>query len=203
MSQSKPFALYSLRSRSCHLKPRRGEDAPFLRQLWADQEFMRSFHRLAMPLPEADDLLVTQLEKEFQRSVRKADSVHWVVQTPSGKPVGLLSLTNLSRQHRRAEVLVGVLPGAPFGVATAAMLMLFRFYFQVMRFHKLYSLVYAGNEHSLKSTLHLGFKIEGVLRGHVYDAHANSYVDLVQTGLLAQEAFSAKNTRLAERLLNT
>ena len=44
-------------NRSCILTPRKGNDVPFVRSLWADQDFIHSFHRLAKPLPESDEQL--------------------------------------------------------------------------------------------------------------------------------------------------
>ena len=100
-------------------------------------------------------------------------------------------------------MLIGVLPDAPFGSATAAMLMLFNIYFKANQFNKLYSLVFADNPHSLKGTLHLGFKQEGLLRRHTLDPTSQTHRDVIQTGLLAQDAFSPSNIRLMKKLLET
>ena len=70
-----------------------------------------------------------------------------------------------------------------------------------MGFHKLYSFIYEDNPHSLKGTLHLGFKQEGLLREHVMDPTSGRFVNLIQTGLLASEVDSKSNLRLMERLL--
>ncbi|MBK7006360.1 MAG: GNAT family N-acetyltransferase [Burkholderiales bacterium] len=172
-----------------------------MRQLWADPVFMRAFHRLAPPLPPDDRELQRVLQAECNNPIAKTRALHWVVRSPDRQPWGLLSLTDMSLQHKRAEVLIGVLPNAPFALASAAMLMLFHFYFREKKFNKLYSLVFADNPHSLKSTLHLGFRQEGLLKGHIYDAASQGYVDLIQTGLLAQDAFSASNLRLMQKLL--
>ncbi len=195
------YGQFVLRSRTCQLTPVRGEDGEFLRALWANRAFMQDFHRLAPPLPAADAELAERLEREFCESGAVSAALNWLVRTPAGLPVGMLTLTGLSRQHRRAEVLLGVLPGAPFGTATAAMLMLFELFFHALRFNKLYSFVFADNVHSLKGTLHLGFQVEGELRQHVFDGGGNRFVDLIQTGLLADQAFSAGNRKLVERLL--
>ena len=90
---------------------------------------------------------------------------------------------------------------APIGLSTAAMLMLFQFYFKAIKFNKLQTFVYEDNPHSLKGTLHLGFKEEGRLRKHVLDPRSNKYIDLIQTGLLAEDAFTESNKRLMNRLL--
>ena len=194
---------HTLRNRSCVLTRRNASDAAFMRMLWADPVFTHSFHRLAPALPVADHELERILNVEFQNPVAKSRALHWTVRDPSGRPWGLLSLTDISLLHKRTEVLLGVLPGAPFGLATAVMLMLFHFYFTTNKFNKLYSMVFADNPHSLKGTLHLGFKQEGLLRRHTLDPASQTYVDVIQTGLLAEEAFSPSNIRLMKKLLET
>ncbi|MEY3605706.1 MAG: hypothetical protein RIQ49_2738, partial [Pseudomonadota bacterium] len=77
----------------------------------------------------------------------------------------------------------------------------FQFFFKAMRFRKLYSFVYEDNPHSLKGTLHLGFKVEGRLRKHAFDPASGDYLDLIHTGLLAEDAFTANTERLMRRLL--
>jgi hypothetical protein len=59
--------------------------------------------------------------------------------------VVILSLVDISLIHRRAEVMLGVLPASPLGLSTAAMLVIFQFFFKAMRFRKLYSFVYEDN----------------------------------------------------------
>ena len=200
-SSFRPFGQYVLRSRSCVLTPVRGTDSVFIRALWGNQAFMHDFHRLAPPLPASDLELVARLEQDFRESGAKSAALNWIIRTPAGKPVGMLTLTALSRVHRRGEVMLGVLPDAPFGIATAAMLMIFELFFRTLQFNKLYSFVFADNRHSLKGTLHLGFSIEGELRQHVFDHESNQYIDLIQTALFADQAFNARNRKLMERLL--
>ena len=62
---------------------------------------------------------------------------------------------------------------------------------------------FADNPHSLKGTLHPGFKQEGLLRRHTIDPASQTYVDVIQTGLLAEEAFFPSNIRLMKKLLET
>ena len=83
------------------------------------------------------------------------------------------------------------------------MLILFQFYFKAMKFNKLYSFVYEDNPHSLKGTLHLGFKVEGRLRKHALDPKSGNHLDLIQTGLLAEDAFTPQTERLMRRLLTS
>ena len=71
------------------------------------------------------------------------------------------------------------------------------------KFNKLYASVFTDNPHSLKGTLHLGFKQEGLLRRHTLDPTSQTHMDVTQTGLLAQNAFSPGNIHLIEKFLET
>lgn len=180
---------------------RRGEaDFEFLKNLWSRSDFMHAFHRLANPLPIDDSDLKQILKKEYLATFQEENSIHWVIRTTDGEKFGLLSLVNVSLHHRRAEVLLGVVPEAPMGLSVASMLILFEFFFRVMKFNKLHSHIFTDNAHSLKSAIHLGFSREGVLKQHVYDSKSEKFVDIIQTGILSKEAFSDRNKRLMIKL---
>ena len=185
----------------CQLTRRNGADAAFIEQLWGKPDFLYSFHRHAGKFPNSRQELVKILEREFVSNIGTSHALHWIVRDRKSQPWGILSLVDISLLHRRAEVLLGVLPDAPLGLSTAAMLTLFQFYFRGLKFNKLYSLVYDDNPHSLKGTLHLGFNVEGRLRKHVLDPKSGTHINLVQTGLLAEDAFTPRNERLMRRLL--
>lgn len=186
----------------CRLSRRSSKDMIFVREIWNQKEFIYSFHRHANKLPDDNEKLAQLLDNEYLALVSESHAIHWIVKDKTGKPWGLLSITGISLLHKRAEVLLGILDGAPRGLSTAAMLILFQFYFKAIKFNKLLSFVYEDNPHSLKGTLHLGFKEEGRLRKHVHDPRSKNYVDLIQTGLLAEDAFSENNKRLMKRLLS-
>ena len=200
--ENHPIWWSEIKAGICLLTRRSGQDSDFVRQIWTQKEFIYSFHRHANNLPNDDEKLKQLLDKEYLALVSESHAIHWIVKDRTGSPWGLLSITGISLIHKRAEVLLGVLDGAPRGLSIAAMLMLFQFYFKAIRFNKLLSFVYEDNPHSLKGTLHLGFKEEGRLRKHVFDPRSNHYVDLIQTGLLAEDAFSENNKRLMKRLLS-
>lgn len=183
------------------LTRRSSHDSEFLKQVWNDKKFLYQFHRHANKLPDTPQELSALLEKEYLSLLSNSNSIHWIVKDKSGTPWGLLSLTSISLKHKRAEVLLGVMDGAPPGLSVAAMLILFQFYFRAIKFNKLTSFVYADNPHSLKGTLHLGFREEGQLVKHSFDPESKQFVDMIQTGLLSEYAFTEKNKRLMDRLL--
>lgn len=199
--EHQPVFWSDIQAGICQLTRRNGDDAAFIERLWGMPDFLYSFHRHAGKFPNNRQDLAKILEREFVSSIRTSHALHWIVRDRKSQPWGILSLVDISLLHRRAEVLLGVLPDAPLGLSTAAMLTLFQFYFRGLKFNKLYSLVYDDNPHSLKGTLHLGFKVEGRLRRHVLDPKSGIHIDLIQTGLLAEDAFSQRNERLMQRLL--
>lgn len=185
----------------CKLTRRRKEDAEFIVAVWKNKDFVYQFHRHARDLTNNIELLRSTLDQEYTSVITENNQLHWVVRDKTGKAFGLLSLTNISFLNKSAEVLLGVLPDAPRGLSVASMLVLFQFFFKAMGFHKLYTFIYEDNPHSLKGTLHLGFKQEGLLREHVVDPATGRFVNLIQTGLLASEVDSPSNFKLMEKLL--
>jgi RimJ/RimL family protein N-acetyltransferase len=196
-----PIFWSDIKAGRWRLTKRRETDVGFLRDLWADHKFIYSFHRHAQSLPDSDQKLAALLRREYLSTIMDNRALHWIIRDADDKPHGLLSLVDISLVHRRAEVLIGVNQKTQSPASVAAMLMLFQFYFNVLKFKKLYSQIYADNSHSLKSTLHLGFVVEGVLKNHSIDPQSGEYLDLTQTALFAEQAFSEKNRRLMDRLL--
>ncbi len=199
--EHQPILWSDIQAGICQLTRRQGTDAEFVHHLWQDRQFVHRFHRHAAPIPQDLQQLAEILEQEFLHTVGDSRALHWIVRDRQSKPWGLLSLTEISRVHKRAEVMLGMRPDAPPGLSVAAMLVLFQFYFKALKFNKLCSFVYEDNAHSLKGTLHLGFEVEGRLRQHVLDPQTGAGVDLIQTGLLASHAFSPRNLKLMRRLL--
>ena len=198
--QHQPLFWSNIHAGSYSLTRRDSSDADFVESLWGDPNFRRRFHRQAVDLPPR-----VQLEKllrgEFLSLIGESKALHWIIRDKIGQAQGLLSLTEISMQHRRAEVLLGLSPKAPVGTAAAAIFMLFQFFFRAMKFFKLVSMIYTDNDLALRTTVHLGFRIEGMLRGHMLDPASGHYVDMYQLGLLENEAFGLTNQRLMGRLL--
>jgi RimJ/RimL family protein N-acetyltransferase len=201
--QHNPIFWSDISAGICILTRRRGEDSSFMRKLWLDTEFIYQFHRHSLYLPPSDQALQRILNQEMSAILSESHAIHWVVRDEHRRPCGLLSLCEISLLHRRAEVLLCVLPTAPAGMAAAAILMLYQFYFKVMKFNKLVSIVYPENIKSIKSTMHLGFKKESDLRRHAWDPRTGTFTDMIQFGLLEEDAFGLGNQRLMQRLLTS
>jgi RimJ/RimL family protein N-acetyltransferase len=175
----------------------------FLRSVWSSSDFMDAFNYLAPALPQSSAELKKILHEEYFGTIDQSNELHYVVCDSDEKPWGLLSLMDISLQHKKSEVLLGVLPGAPHGIAPAAMFALFKFYFSILKFNKLYSYVRSDNSHSLKGTLHLGFRVEGNLREELFNNKSKTYYDLIRTGILKEEALASLNSKIARKLIGS
>jgi hypothetical protein len=199
--QHNPIFWSDISAGSCVLTRRNSGDHAFLREIFSEPGFGRSFHRNTNALPDDTSKLQKILDEEMTSILSETRALHWVIRDTSRKAWGLLSLCEVSLTHKRSEVLMGMLPHAPTGLSASAMLILYEFYFKFMKFNKLISFIYKDNPNSLKSTLHLGFKLEGELLEHNLDPEIGRFVDVIQLGLNRSRAFSQANQRLAQRLL--
>jgi RimJ/RimL family protein N-acetyltransferase len=199
--QHNPIFWSDISAGSCVLTRRNADDHAFVRELFELPGFRRSFHRNANQLPKENALLQSTLDEEMISILFESGALHWVVRDAHRQPWGLLSLCDVSLTHQRAEILIGMRPNSPIGLTVSAMLMLHEFYFKFMKFNKLVSFVYKDNPKSFKSTLHLGFVVEGELHQHNLDPETGQFIDVMQLGLNKGQAFSQSNQRLAQRLL--
>jgi RimJ/RimL family protein N-acetyltransferase len=199
--QHQPLFWSSMSAGICTLTRRNASDAQFMRQLWSNKEFKYRFHRHASELPHSDEKLNKTLQTEFAALIGESRALHWIVRDIRRTPQGVLSLVDISLIHKKAELLLGVLPGSPLGLSVASMLITFQFFFNALRMNKLYVIVFSDNLHALKGVLHLGFKIEGEFKNELYDPRSNQLVDVTRLAINREAAFSEKNKRLMAKLL--
>lgn len=184
---------------SVELRRRNGNDLGFLRSLWQDQDWLDQFHPSAKQLPTSDSVLSNLLTNAYNHSILENKCVHWVGESGT-KPVALVSIVNISLDNRRGELLMGVIPGTSPFISTRLALLALKFWFENARMQKLTSLIRHDNAHSIRSTLHLGFEQEGVLKEHLYDNKTKSFIDLHCFGLSRTQAFQRLKGKLFQRL---
>lgn len=187
--------------RRCRLRRRGPGDAAFIRQLWADRHFVQHFNPGAAPLPADDTGLQRVLAHEFTALAGQSRTLHWTIETLTGHVFGVLSLVDLSFQHRRAELLIGVQLPPYIGAAAEATLLAIDCAFDVFKLNKLTALVPAYNTASLASSAHMGFVHEGVLRQHLMDPRSQQPIDLVNMALLRTDVAAAQAQQRVRRKL--
>lgn len=197
-----PRLWQELTSTRCTLTRRSGQDAEWMYELWHNAAFMRQFHRMAKRLPDDRQALHQLLDEERAALVAENGALHWVIRNSTNETVGLLSILDINIQHRRGELLLGVVPGQ-WGVGPAAVCMAAQFFFGVLKFHKLVALVHEDNRLSMKTAMSLGFQLEGRLQDHFCDPTTGQFSALLALGLRHSELLGGKDHRLIGRLMGS
>lgn len=200
--QHAPFWWQPIEGPRVRLVRRGPDDAALVRACWADAGFMARFNRQAAALPADDAALRTLLAGERDALVEEHRALHWTVQV-AGLGVGFVSLVDVGFRHRRAEFLIGLRPGTSSWAAAEAAHLALRFAAGPMQLERLVAHFYPDNVEAIRAALKLGFRHEGVLRGHLRNATTGQREDLVVTGLLLDQDFAARTQRLRRRLLGS
>ena len=179
---------------------RRGSaDLDLVRRCWADAHFMDRFNRLAVRLPADDDALRALLLREHWALPGENKALHWTIHS-ANQAWGFVSLVEISLTHRRAEFLIGTLPGTASRLAVAAAHLLLGFAAGRVGLQRLVAHFYPENKPALQAALHLGFSHEGLLRQHVLLPNGQR-CDLVVTGLALDAAYFASRSAFRQRLI--
>ena len=113
----------------------------------------------------------------------------FVIELKGGKPVGMISLIDVSTAHRRAEAahfLIGE-EGAVRGIPAAveAMKLLYELAFDRLDLVRVYGTISSDNVTMIRWQLYLGMKEEGRLRRHYFIG--GHFQDAVCMGVLQEE----------------
>ena len=124
--------------------------------------------------------------EDLVRSKREGDATFLVVETRDGDVAGSMSVGRADRRNGVFSYGIALFP--PYrrkGFATEAVLLLLRFYYEELGYHRCESEVYAFNDPSLAFHEKLGFVVEGRRRRAIFTQGA--YHDAVTIGLLREE----------------
>jgi ribosomal-protein-alanine N-acetyltransferase len=158
----RPAAI--LETERLRLAPLEEADAAEVFPLMADAEVMAFWD-----MPQVDDPdLVTKIVRSQVADAALGGSIIWSIRTLSdGDFVGTCDLSEIDRRHRRAEVGFMLGKGAwGQGYALEAMQAVVG-YAAVSGLRRLVARIHLGNKRSENLLEKLGFKEEGLLRGHV------------------------------------
>jgi UDP-4-amino-4,6-dideoxy-N-acetyl-beta-L-altrosamine N-acetyltransferase len=107
----------------------------------------------------------------FEQMQARGDRQEFIiVERATGRAIGTIGLSAIDRGHRRAEygILIGEAEARGQGYAREASQLLLEYAFNELQLHRVYLLVFADHMSALGLYVHLGFQIEGTLRGHVF-----------------------------------
>jgi hypothetical protein len=146
-------------------------------------------------LPEVTKYMYTdpKLTPELQRqwflriSASDRDAV-WIIELLEGtNPVGLVSLSDIERAHRRCAWAYYFGKSSVKGTALAKTIEcnIYDYVFDVLQFNKLWCEVFSFNDRVVALHERFGSRIEGVLRQHIWKN--GQFHDVVRMGILRDE----------------
>ena len=153
-----------LETERLRLEPLTPHDAPSLFPIMGDPEVMAYWD-----VPEIDDPdIVAGIVQGQVEAMQAGRALHWSMRTlADGEFVGACDLSDIDRWHRRAEIGFMLGRGAwGHGYALEAMRTVVA-YAAVSGLRKLGARTHLGNRRSEQLLEKLGFREEGLLRGHV------------------------------------
>lgn len=147
------------------LREYRKEDIPKAWEYFNDPD-VRRFLNPGIPFP----LKLEDEEKWYEEQTSRKDTYNFaIVIKDTGEYIGGCGINSVDWKNRHA--CVGIFLGKPLwskGYGTDAMKVLVNFIFSQMNINKVYLNVFSFNQRAIKSYEKCGFKVEGVLREHIY-----------------------------------
>ncbi|MDM8568566.1 GNAT family protein [Thiotrichales bacterium HSG1] len=203
--QSTPIGLRALQGRRVILERLVPEHTPFLIQCYHDNEFM-DLYRLAQQRNQTEEQVRQHIIKEKAILPEQIKRIEWIIfrllNNNKKLPIGLASLADYKREHKRAEFLIGILlpEYRGTGIPLEASLLIMDFAFNQIKLNKLIAYTYGYNQYAQRNLLSFGFVQEGLLRQHI--SSRQGFLDLYTNGLLANEfRENQRLSRFSQRLL--
>lgn len=170
-----------LRSERLELRPIEEGDLEFIRELINDPEVEKTIVGWLWPLSAKD-------EQEWYKGFRNSNKeVRYLIALHDGTRLGLTGLTDMDWKNGRCKGTgIRISPQVQNkGYATEAYTMMLNYAFNQLRFHKVTDSALETNKASLRFLEKVGYKVEGVLRDHVFKN--GKYCNVVTTSILAED----------------
>lgn len=117
------------------------------------------------------------------------DRFHWVIENLAGEPVGTISTHACDQRNGTFRYAMDVqVEHRRKGYASAAILLVLKYYFEELRYQKVTVDIHSDNLASIQLHRKLGFQLEGTLRHMMFTRGA--YIDAYLYGLTAEEYHS-------------
>lgn len=130
----------------------------------------------------------TQQREWFARSSSDSRNKRWMVETAEGQTIGLTGLWDIDWQNRHAltALKIGETAQHGKGYGSDAIMLVMAYAFQQVGLERLWSEILAYNVPSYRAYVErCGWKVEGVLRKHVY--RHGEFHDALRVGILKDE----------------
>ena len=134
---------------------------------------------------------ILTLEKQlkwYKRYLKNSSDRMFIIGTKGNVPIGTIALCNIDYRNKRAEfgrLMIAESVYLRKGYAADAALALINFAFTEMGLNRLYLESFADDKPAVDLYKKLGFKIEGILRKHIFINRCSR--DVIYMGLLKEE----------------
>lgn len=188
---------------SLTLKRTTPDDADFLfEKMYSSYEFMRLFrlNDTAKTVEEVREKLITR----SRSTPAESGYLECLIIHKHHGIIGIIAAADYSALHQRAELLIGIFEekyrSISYGIEAG--LLMTDLIFNAYHLHRYYAYCY-GYNHPVHATLiTAGFKLEGMMKEHLYDPVSQQYVDLHIYGMNeTQMRQNPKISRLSKRLV--
>jgi RimJ/RimL family protein N-acetyltransferase len=183
------MSIPSLQGRLITLRKLRSSDAASIQRYANNRDIARFLPRLPSPYTMEDARRWVNLTHRLAR--KRSEYNFGIEDGQSGEIVGMMSLRNVNRHDRNAEI--GYWVGKPFqrrGYAGEALRLILKFAFSELRLVRVYAVVHQQNIGSIRLLEKIGFVREGVWRKA--SLMNGRWSDVYAYGILKEEYSSRK-----------
>jgi RimJ/RimL family protein N-acetyltransferase len=163
--KKKNDAVVFLKGKRVYLRPPTKEDIPlFLR--WMNNQEVTQYLGSHLPLVEADEIeFLERLHKNKNENI-----VFVIVDAKNHKPIGTMGVHGINWKDRRGTTgaVIGEKAYWGKGYGSEAKMLLLNYLFNTLNLYKVCSLVLAFNKRSQAYSEKCGYKVEGVLKRHLF-----------------------------------
>ena len=169
------------------------QHAEFLYQCYQNDDFM-DLYRLAQNRAETITKIRARLLKNSEYTAEQLHKFEWVIHKNTktgelGQAIGLVSVADYMKSHRRAELLLGIADKKQRQsglISLEVTLLVLEFAFKQLNLNKFLMLVYEHNQFAHKNAMNFGFKAEGFFAEHTHYPN-KGFVGMYQNAFFAKD----------------
>ena len=137
--------------------------------------------------------------RRFEKSLTEYNTMRMIIETLSRKPIGFISLGEIDRDNRKAEIgmLIGEKEYWDQGYGTDSLITLLDYLFREKCLNRVGLEVFEYNTRAKRAYEKIGFTVEGVQRKGLF--RKNAFYDVYLMGILREDFEAAHNRQHQNR----
>lgn len=147
------------------------------------------------------DIITPAMQEAWFQSICDRPDRHmvWIIETLEARPLGVIQLKDIQKQHRNGELGLYIAELADRGniYATEAFYLVLNYAFGTLKLHKVTGYYLVENHVARRLNAHFGYSEEGRLREHVH--YDGAFHDYIPIGVLEPEFRASPGARFMSR----